>query len=45
MDKDDIKWIAQLVVTIIVGVIQALATMKGGQKKKPSRKKRRSKQK
>ena len=45
MDKEDIKWIAQLIVTIIIGLIQAMVTMKGGQKKKPNRKKRRSKQK
>lgn len=43
MDKEDIKWVAQLVVTIIIGLLQAIAAMKGGEKKKPSRKKRRSK--
>ena len=45
MDKEDIKWVAQLVVTIIIGLLQAIAAMKGGENKKPSRKKRRRKQK
>lgn len=45
MDKEDIKWVAQLVVTIIIGLLQAIAAMEGGEKKKPSRKKRRRKQK